>query len=99
MGYIFNMKLYHWNQEKSNQLKKERGLSFEDILFYIKNGNLLTTVRHPNQSKYKDQWVFIININNYAHAVPFVETENEIFLKTIFPSRKYTKKFLEGKKS
>ncbi|MCU0289850.1 MAG: BrnT family toxin [Acidobacteria bacterium] len=90
------MKVFRWNHDKNIKLKKERGISFEDILFYIREGDLLTTIRNPNLTKYENQLIFIVNINNYAYAVPFVETENEIFLKTIFPSRKYTKKFLEG---
>lgn len=89
------MKVFRWNNEKNIKLKKERGISFEDILFYIREGHLLTTIKNPNPGKYGKQHIFIVNINNYAYAVPFVETENEIFLKTIFPSRKYTKKFLE----
>ena len=89
------MKGFRWNHEKNIKLKKERGISFDDILFYIQQGNLLTTIRNPNPAKYENQLIFIVNINNYAYAVPFIETESEIFLKTIFPSRKYTKKFLE----
>jgi len=91
------MKVFRWNQEKNAQLKKERGISFEDVLFYIREGGLLTTIKHPNSTQYKNQFIFIVNINNYAYSIPFVETESEIFLKTIFPSRKYTKKFLEEK--
>jgi uncharacterized DUF497 family protein len=92
------MKKFRWNQEKNKQLKEERGVSFEDVVFYIQNGNLLATIKHPNPSKYQNQKVFIVNINNYAYSVPFVETEEEVFLKTIFPSRKYSKKYLEVKK-
>jgi hypothetical protein len=91
------MKTFKWNQDKNEQLKNSRGISFEDVLFYIQNGNLLKTIKHPNPTNYENQKVFIVNINNYAYAVPFVETDEEIFLKTIFPSRKYSKIFLEGK--
>jgi uncharacterized DUF497 family protein len=91
------VKVFRWNQEKNAQVKKDRGISFEDVVFYIKEGNLLTTIKHPNPGKYQNQFIFIVNINNYAYAIPFIETENEIFLKTIFPSRKYTKKYLEAK--
>ncbi len=90
------MKVFRWDHEKNIKLKKERGISFEDILFYIREGNLLSTIRQPNPAKYENQFIFIVNINNYAYAVPFIETGDEIFLKTIFPSRKYTKKYLEG---
>ena len=34
--------------------------------------------------------MFIIKIDDYAYIIPFVENENEIFLKTIYPSRKAT---------
>jgi hypothetical protein len=56
----------------------------------------LDIVQHPNQEKYKGQKIFIINIDNYAYLVPFVESEQEIFLKTTIPSRKATKKYLPG---
>ncbi len=38
--------------------------------------------------------MFVVKIYNYAWLIPFVETENEVFLKTIIPSRKATKKYL-----
>ena len=89
------MKLHYWNTDKNIILKKERGISFEDVLYYIKIGKLLAIIKHPLQDKYPGQQMYIIEINNYAYLVPFVETGNEIFLKTIIPSRKATKKYLE----
>ncbi len=76
--------------------QKERGISFEDILFYIKAGNLLAIIKHPDQVKYPGQQMYVVKINDYAYLVPFIETDNEIFLKTIIPSRKATKKYLEN---
>ena len=32
-------------------------------------------------------------VDDYVYAVPFVETETEIFLKTIIPSRKAKRQF------
>ncbi|NTW49326.1 MAG: BrnT family toxin [Chlorobiales bacterium] len=90
------MKYFSWNTEKNEQLKAERGVSFEDVIFYIERGQLLDIVEHPNHEKYAGQRIFIININAYAYLVPFVEDEHEIFLKTIIPSRKATKKYLQG---
>lgn len=74
----------------------ERNVSFEEVVFYIEKGQLLDIVEHPNPEKYKGQRVFIVNINDYAYLVPFVETDYEIFLKTIIPSRKATKEYLRG---
>ncbi len=69
-------------------------LSFEDILFYIQNGEVLDIFEHVNQAKYPNQKYFVININNYVYYVPFVEDTEKIFLKTIIPSRKLTKIYL-----
>ena len=90
------MKYYSWNNEKNERLKAERGVSFEEAVFSIEHGQLLDIVEHPNQERYGGQRIFVINISGYAFLVPFVETEQEVFLKTIIPSRKATKEYLRG---
>jgi len=87
-------KIYVWDDEKNERLKVERNISFEEIVFHIANGEVLDIVEHPNQAKYKGQKMFIVKINDYAWLVPFVETDEEVFLKTIIPSRKATKKYI-----
>jgi hypothetical protein len=84
-------KLIRWNEDKNNLLQTERGLIFELVLSAIEEGVILDVVDHPNQEKYPNQRLFIIEINQYAYVIPFVENEQEIFLKTIIPSRKMTK--------
>ncbi len=91
------MKYHIWNDEKNDFLKKERGISFEDIVYYLEHGHLLAIIKHPNSKKYPDQQIYIIDIDNYAYLVPFIETKDTVFLKTIVPSRKATKKYLENK--
>ena len=88
------MKQINWNSAKNQQLISERGVSFEDIVFYLQQGALLDDIEHPNSDKYPNQRVFVINIDNYAYLVPYVENSKEIFLKTIIPSRKATKLYL-----
>jgi uncharacterized DUF497 family protein len=90
------MKYFSWDNDKNQLLKTERGISFEEVVFHLEKKHVLDIVQHPNQEKYKGQKIFIINIDNYAYLVPFVESEQEIFLKTIIPSRKATKKYLSG---
>ena len=90
------MKHYSWNTERNRRLKAERGVSFEEVVFHIERGQLLDVIEHPNPVKYEGQRVLIININDYACLVPFMETERGIFLKTIIPSRKATKEYLRG---
>jgi len=89
------MKYHSWNNDKNEKLKKERNISFEDVIYYIENEKLRAILKHKNQERYPGQKIYAVEINNYIYLVPFVETENEIFLKTIIPSRKATKKYLE----
>ncbi len=89
------MNHYAWNSEKNAQLIKERHVSFERVIYHIEKEGVLAVIEHPNSSKYPNQRMFIVNIDNYAYLVPFVENESEIFLKTIIPSRKATRKYLE----
>jgi len=91
------MDYYAWNSEKNEELIKERGISFERVIYHIEKQEVLDIIKHPNTSKYPNQRMFIINIDNYAYLVPFVENNTEIFLKTIIPSRKATRKYLEVK--
>ena len=83
-----------WNAEKNLELKQKRDVSFEEILSAIERGGLMLTLDHPNQERYPNQRVWVVSFRDYAHLVPFVETDDEVFLKTIMPSRKATKQFL-----
>ncbi|WP_303288495.1 CopG family antitoxin [Marinobacter sp. SS8-8] len=90
------MKQINWNAEKNQQLMSERGVSFEDVLFALQSGGLLDDGLHPNRDKYPNQRLLVVRIDDYAWLVPYVENDGEIFLKTVIPSRKATKKFLGG---
>ena len=92
------MEYYRWNHEKNQQLKTERGISFEQIVMHIEQGDLLDITEHPNQTKYPNQQILVVAFDYYAYLVPFVEDENGRFLKTIIPSRKATRDYLGGKK-
>lgn len=90
------MKPYDWNDEKNEWLRQVRGIRFEDVVFHLAHGGLLDTIEHPNQRQYSGQRIFIVNVEGYACLVPFVESEESFFLKTIIPSRKMTKLYLGG---
>jgi len=90
------MKHFCWNTDKNEQIIKERGVSFERVIYHIERDGLLAVIKHPNASKYPNQKMFIVRIENYVYLVPFVENDTEVFLKTIIPSRKATKKYLES---
>jgi uncharacterized DUF497 family protein len=87
--------VFDWDNNKNEELKKERGISFEQIVFLILNGYILDILEHPDKTKYRDQRLYVINVDDYAYIVPFEDRKEVRFLKTIFPSRKYTRKYLQ----
>ncbi|MCK4797988.1 MAG: BrnT family toxin [Spirochaetes bacterium] len=90
------MKIFNWNPDKNDQLILERNVSFEEIVMAINEGNVVDVYDHPNQQQYPNQKIYAVQIDNYIYLVPFVKNDDEIFLKTIIPSRKTTKKYLGG---
>ena len=70
---------------------------YEDVVFYIEKGDILDDYQHPNQQKYAGQRIMVVGINNYAYLIPYVEDNDEMFLKTIIPSRKATERYFGGK--
>jgi len=89
------VKKIKWDHDKNIELQNERGVSFEIVTHYLEQSKIVDIMDHPNKSKYPNQKIFVLNINNYIYLVPFVENEVEIFLKTIIPSRKATKYYLK----
>ena len=88
------MKHYAWDPEKNEWLKRERGISFEDVVFHIEAGDEVDIFEHPNQQRYPGQRVSVVLIEGYAYLVPFVESASSIFLKSIIPSRKASKQYI-----
>ncbi len=86
--------MYTWNSEKNEILKKNRDISFEQIVLNIQLGNEVDIYDHPNTQRYPDQKISVVLIESYAYLVPFIENKEEIFLKTIIPSRKATKQYV-----
>jgi len=89
------VKFFDWNELKNIYLKTERGICFEDVQTAIEEGKVLADIDHPQKSRYPNQRVFVVEFGNYVYIVPYVEDDIKIFLKTIYPSRKMTKKYLK----
>ena len=83
-----------WSEEKNEWLEKNRGLSFEIFAEKILRDEIIDKIEHPNKEKYSNQLIFIIEIDGYCYTIPHVKTEMGIFLKTIIPDRRMTKKYL-----
>jgi len=91
------MKVIKFDPVKNDKLQKDREVSFDTVIEKIAKGDFLDIF--AGKGKYHHQKVYVMNINNYVYVVPFVETKNEIFLKTIIPTRKLTKIYLGGRKN
>lgn len=88
------MKPFRWSAKKDDQLRAERGISFEAITVAVDAGGLLDVLEHPNRERYLGQRLLVVVSDGYVYLVPFVEEEEYLFLKTIIPSRKATRHYL-----
>lgn len=87
------MKNLVWDEEKNERLKRDRGIDFEDVFDMLMEDRFLDVIKNPSKN-YPNQQVFVIKINNYIYYIPFVEDRDNVYLKTIIPSRKAAKKYL-----
>ncbi|MFA6321604.1 MAG: toxin [Candidatus Omnitrophota bacterium] len=83
------MKEIKWNKLKSERLKLVRGVSFEEII----TSEFIAFRKHPKREL---QSFMFFYYKDYIWIVPYVEDKDHIFLKTLYPSRKYTKKYRRG---
>ena len=84
-----------YSEEKNLILKETRGISFDDVIESIKKGHILDNLKHKDVKKYPDQKILVVKIRNYIYAVPYINREGILFLKTVYPSRVFTKKYLK----
>ncbi len=89
------MKPFRWSAEKNELLKLSRGVSFESIVVAVESDGLLDIVEHPNVKKYPNQQVLVVSFDGYVYLAPFVEEADYFFLKTVIPSRKATRDYLQ----
>ena len=89
------MKPFRWNHDKNEALKIERSVSFEEIVLALEADGLLDQLRHPNPEKYPNQSVLVVALDAYVYLVPYVEEPDYFFLKTVIPSRKATRDYLQ----
>jgi len=89
--------MYKWSEEKSAILKSQRGYSFNDVLLKLQTDGIIDNYKHPNEEKYPNQYIYVVELGGYIHYVPYVFDGDDIFLKNIIPSRKLNKKYKKDK--
>lgn len=95
---LSGIKRLAYSEEKNRLIQRQHGISFEEVIDALEEKRIVAAFPNPNRRKYPNQVVVVVEIRRYAYVVPTVEGEESIFLKTAFPSRKYTKKYLKKKK-
>jgi hypothetical protein len=87
---------FDWDEQKNSWLQMSRGVSFEEIVIAIAEGGLVDVLQHPNQERYPGQMIYVVVRDDYCYAVPCVADGHRqvVFLKTAFPSRKLTARYL-----
>jgi len=88
------MVTFTWSEAKNGLLRRERGVCFEQVVAALEQGTLLDVLEHHAPDRYPGQRIFVVDLGGYAHLVPFVEGEDQVFLKTIIPSREHTRRYL-----
>jgi hypothetical protein len=79
---------------KNQWLKKIRNICFDDVLPMLENGEWLDVYKNPG---YPRQLIYVFEIKDECYAlaaVPDMERQ-ELFLKTLYPSRAARKKYLQ----
>ncbi len=87
--------IYNFSTDKNRWLIEHRSISFEEIIAVLDSKGSLDVIEHPNTEKYPHQKMIVVEFHDYVYLVPYIEeNDNTLFLKTIFPHRKFTKKYL-----
>ena len=90
------MTAVEWDDAKNAWLKETRGISFDDVVAEIRAGRVLVDEPHPNRQRYPHQRIVVVVLKDYVHIVPYVPDGHRMFLKTLYPSRAYQRRFFGG---
>lgn len=91
------MKQIRFNQVKNTKLKLTRGIGFDEVAKIIKSKIFLDLIDNPNQKKYRNQKLFLIQIEGSVFVVPFVEEKDYIFFKNSLSKSKIYKEIFNQK--
>lgn len=90
---------FDWNSDKNAWLKRNRGISFDEIVVHLGRGDVWKISPHPNRATYPNQSIAFVVIADYVYLVPFDTNGDIFFLRTIIPSRKATRQYLEERRA
>jgi hypothetical protein len=80
---------FDFSENKNKLLFEERGVTFQDAINSIAERGVLADFPHPNAEHYANQRILVVEIDGYTYCAPYISDGEIIFLKTLFPSRKF----------
>lgn len=82
----------NFSEEKNQLLKATRGIGFDEVIQHLKDGDLLADKIHVAKGR-SHQRLYVVKVGDYAYVIPYVINlqSREIYLKTVYPSRRFTK--------
>ena len=98
LSYNGFVKPFRWSAAKNELLRAERGLGFETVVAAIESGGLIDVLAHTNPERYPRQRIAIVDVGGYVVLVPYVESDDHLFLKTVIPSSKATRDYIGGRR-
>jgi len=89
---------FDFDKSKNEILIKKRNISFYQVIESIAEKGILLNIEHPNRERYPNQFMLVVEYNNYTYCVPYIKINDVIFMKTIFPNRDFMYLLKENKK-
>jgi len=86
---------FAFDPKKNDLLLQTRGVSFRMVIEAISEKGMLGNFEHPNQAKYPNQRLLVVDLDGYSYCVPYSIHGETWFLRTIYPSRRF-KHLLKG---
>ncbi|MEK7544246.1 MAG: hypothetical protein AAB557_05220 [Patescibacteria group bacterium] len=62
------MKRFEFSSEKNALVKKQHGISFEEVIDALESKKILAAFPHPNHNKYPNQMMMVIEVKGYAYG-------------------------------
>ena len=81
--------IYDYNDEKNELLFNTRGITFYQVIEAIERDGILLDFDNPRQDRYPGQKIMVVSMNDYTYCVPYLIDEDRIFMKTVYPDRRF----------
>lgn len=79
-----------WDDKKYWKLKVDRDIDLDEIKILLESRQYFEILENPSR---KDQFIIPLSYRKYVHIVAIKIVDDELIIKTCYPSRKAHKKY------